>query len=82
MTTVLSFEEWLDANPNARDIESPCPACEGRGYWVAVNDWGQSQNVVCTECDGTGHMSPRDAALETYATLRDREMQLINQWQG
>lgn len=79
MTAMLSFEGWLKANPDMRDAEEPCFACEGRGYWTAENEnSGQTANIECDECDGTGLIP---AAFEKYLQLRNKELQLLTQWQ-
>lgn len=51
---VLSFEEWIDKNPEVRD-EFPepdeCPMCDGSG------------TETCQECDGYGTLDEKDEPI-------------------
>jgi hypothetical protein len=68
MTTFkfLSYDEWLEQNPDAKQSEQKCTACNGSGIVVCFHCGNDSS---CEDCEGEGVIQSAREEYERQLTI-------------
>ena len=69
MTTFkfLSYEEWIQHNPDAAKTDEKCPDCNGTGFGVCPHC---GNDADCKTCEGSGTI---ETSREQYEAQLERD---------
>ncbi len=68
----ITYEEWLENNPDIAAAETDCEECSGEGE---VECFHCGHTYECEECGGTGKQNSSRAAYDEQVLEDERRMQ-------